>query len=198
VEGAAGTVEQAAQLCPLQSAGRGVRRDVAACDGLIAACDGLWRDVAACDGLIAACDGLWRDVAGCGGAGRAESPAVQTIYVVDDDPDQAALIAEALAAEGREVRSFSDPIRALASLSTERVHLLVADLSMPWIDGADVVSAAQLRNPALRAILTSGYARGEQLASQRHLPFVPKPIDLGELRRLVAIELEATAQTAPP
>src|SRR5262249_11393581 len=56
---------------------------------------------------------------------------VKTIFVLDDDPDQAELMAQAVGARGRRVRAFSDPIRALAALSTEGADLLIADLSMP-------------------------------------------------------------------
>ena len=107
---------------------------------------------------------------------------MRTIFVVDDDPDQAEVLAQALSGRGRRVRAFSDPIRALAS---ERADILIADLSMPWLDGAQVVSAARAHRPDLAIILISGYARGAQVAQDESLPFLAKPIDLEQLRGAV-------------
>src|SRR3954465_14312056 len=84
--------------------------------------------------------------------------AVKTLFVLDDDPEQAELMAQALTGRGRRVRAFSDPIRALAALTTDDADLLIADLSMPWIDGRDVVSSSRLRRPDLKIFMVSGYA----------------------------------------
>src|ERR1700753_1365998 len=70
-----------------------------------------------------------------------------TLFVLDDDPEQAELMAQALTGRGRRVRAFSDPIRALAALSLDGADLLIADLSMPWIDGKDVVASSRIRKP---------------------------------------------------
>ncbi len=110
---------------------------------------------------------------------------MKTIFVLDDDQDQAEMLAEALATESWRVRAFSDPIRALAALSSEGADLLIADLSMPWIDGKDVVASAHLKRPDLRVFLVSGYARGAEIASQEGVPFFAKPVNLKALRAAV-------------
>lgn len=115
---------------------------------------------------------------------------MKTIFVLDDDPDQAETMAQALAGRGRRVRAFSDPIRALAALSSEGADLLIADLSMPWIDGKDVVASAHLRRPDLPVFLVSGYARGAEIAAEEGVPFFAKPIDLDALRTAVDRALE--------
>src|SRR6188474_2445583 len=96
----------------------------------------------------------------------AQGGSVKTIFVVDDDPDQAEVLAQALSARGRRVRAFSDPIRALAALTSEGADLLIADLSMPWIDGKDVVASAHLRRPDLPIFLVSAYPRGAEIAAE--------------------------------
>jgi DNA-binding NtrC family response regulator len=115
---------------------------------------------------------------------------VKTIFVLDDDPEQAELMAQALTARGRRVRAFSDPIRALAALSLDGADLLIADLSMPWIDGKDVVTSAQLRKPDLLIFMVSGYPRGAEIAGEAGVPFFPKPIDLAAFRAAVDEALE--------
>jgi two-component system, NtrC family, C4-dicarboxylate transport response regulator DctD len=119
---------------------------------------------------------------------------VRTIFVLDDDPDQAELMAQALAARGRRVRAFSDPIRALAALTAEGADLLIADLSMPWIDGKDVVASAHLRRPELKVFLVSGYPRGAEIAADQGVPFFGKPVDLKVLRDAVDRSLEESAR----
>lgn len=118
---------------------------------------------------------------------------MRTIFVLDDDPDQAELLAQALAGRGRRVRAFSDPIRALAALSVDGADLLLADLSMPWIDGKDVVASAHLRRPDLPIFLVSGYARGADIAAAEGLQFFAKPVDLDALRNAVDTVLQERA-----
>lgn len=109
--------------------------------------------------------------------------AMKTIFVVDDDQDQAELLAQALSTETCRVRAFSDPIRALAALNADGTDLLVADLSMPWIDGSAVVASARVKRPQLKVILISGLDRGAEVARQQNVPFFAKPVDLGALRK---------------
>jgi DNA-binding NtrC family response regulator len=111
---------------------------------------------------------------------------MKVIFVLDDDQDQAELLAQALACREWRVRAFSDPIRALAAIAAEGADLLVADLSMPWIDGGDVVAGARLRRPTLKVILVSGYPRGAEIAERYHAPFFAKPVDLDRLRNIAA------------
>jgi CheY-like chemotaxis protein len=121
---------------------------------------------------------------------------VKTLFVLDDDPEQAELMAQALTARGRRVRAFSDPIRALAALGSDNPDLLIADLSMPWIDGRDVVASSRLRRPELKIFMVSGYARGADIAAEEGVPFFPKPIDLNALRAAVDAALDTDGQAA--
>jgi DNA-binding NtrC family response regulator len=110
---------------------------------------------------------------------------MKTVFVVDDDPDQAEIMVQALAHKGRNVRAFSDPIRALTALATEAADLLIADLSMPWIDGKDVIRSARARHPNLVIFLVSGYSRGVEIAQEAGIRFFQKPVDWEALRDAV-------------
>ena len=114
-----------------------------------------------------------------------------TIFVVDDDYEQAELLADALASRYPKIRAFSDPIQALLALKTTAADLLIADLSMPWIDGEEVVANALAHQPGLKVILVSGFSRGAGIAKRLNIPFFHKPIDLDDLRALIA-------ETLPP
>jgi DNA-binding NtrC family response regulator len=116
---------------------------------------------------------------------------MKTIFVLDDDQDQAELLAEALSSKSHRVRAFSDPIRALAVLNAEGTDLLVADLSMPWLDGGDLVASARIKHPDLKVILVSGVPTGAEIARRYGVPFFSKPIDLIALRIAVDAALGA-------
>ena len=108
---------------------------------------------------------------------------MKTIFVLDDDPDQAELMAQALSGRGRRVRAFSDPIRALAALAADGADLLIADLSMPWIDGKDVVASARLRRPELAGVPRLRAIRAAPRSPpSAGVPFFAKPMDLEQLR----------------
>ncbi len=123
--------------------------------------------------------------------------ALPDIFVVDDDNEQAELLAQAIASRAWRVRVFSDPIRALAALNSDGADLLIADLSMPWIDGGDVVASARLRRPRLKVILVSGYDRGEAIARRYGVPFFTKPIDLDALRKTINQLLSGEDRATP-
>jgi len=107
---------------------------------------------------------------------------VRSVFVLDDDQEQAELLASALRASTTiVVRTFTDPIRALAALNEEGTDLLVADIAMPWMDGVDVVSSARVKRPDLKVILVSGAEHGAEIARRNGLPFLAKPIDVDAL-----------------
>src|SRR2546421_3511182 len=99
-------------------------------------------------------------------------------------------MAQALTGRGRRVRAFSDPIRALAALTLDGADLLIADLSMPWIDGKDVVASARLRQPEIVIFLVSGYPRGAEIATEVGVRFFSKPLDLAQFRLAVDAALD--------
>ncbi len=110
---------------------------------------------------------------------------MKTIFVLDDDQDQAQLLAQALSTRTHRVRSFSDPIRALAALNADGTDLLIADLSMPWLDGGNVIASARVKHPDLKVILVSGVPEALEIATKLGAVFFAKPVDLTALRAAV-------------
>ena len=81
------------------------------------------------------------------------------LAVADDDPFVRALLAEQLRAADYDVTACPDAAMALALLDVgERFDLLIADLSMPGMDGIALINEARLRRPGMPAILLTGYA----------------------------------------
>lgn len=110
---------------------------------------------------------------------------MKNVVVLDDDPDQVALLVHALGGQQCQVRGFSDPFRALSAIVRGPADVLVADLSLSWIGGEDVIQRARKQQPKIQVILVSGHSRGAEVAKAAGVPFFMKPVDLTVLRKAV-------------
>jgi signal transduction histidine kinase/ActR/RegA family two-component response regulator len=114
----------------------------------------------------------------------------RAILVVDDEPDLAEVVAEALEHDGHRVEVASNGADALRRLEQKAFDLVVSDTKMPVMDGMELFREIERRFPALRRRII--FITGDVLDrdKQRFLeetgaPFLTKPFDLGALRRLV-------------
>jgi len=108
------------------------------------------------------------------------------ILVAEDDPDVRRLVAIALMAEGHEVSTAEDGLRAMHALSESSPDLLVLDVMMPNMDGYDVLE--QMAEQGLRGqvrvmMLTArsserDWARGFEMGCDAYMT---KPFDIEEL-----------------
>ena len=81
------------------------------------------------------------------------------ILVVDDDPDVRWVTAETLRGVGHEVTEARNGGAALTILERgDPCDLLVMDLAMPGLSGAETVRLARHRRPDLTALFCTGYA----------------------------------------
>ncbi len=79
------------------------------------------------------------------------------VLVVDDQTDMAGVIAEALVDHGYTAFTASSGSEALDVLRNERVDAVVTDLSMPHVDGLDVLRASRRLDPSRPVILMTGF-----------------------------------------
>ncbi len=112
------------------------------------------------------------------------------VLLVEDEDLVRVLARSILAAEGHAVREASDGREALAVAGAveEPFDLLVTDVIMPGMGGADLARALTEKDPALKVIFISGYA-GEALGKQGELSegvhLVRKPFSRGDLLRMI-------------
>ena len=103
--------------------------------------------------------------------------------------------------QGYQVRSFSDPLAALAALKRgpEDFDLVIADRIMPGLYGVELLERIKAANPAIRTILCSGHAEenGEDPSPAIELS-LSKPIAAAALGRAVAELLAFDAAGARP
>jgi len=112
--------------------------------------------------------------------------AVQTILLVDDDPGVRYALTEVLRDRGYRVIAVDSGPRALAAL--EGVDVVVTDLSMPGMDGLELVSQISARVPALPVILLTAHGSDSlvRIASSRGACCcLSKPFDIDEIARAV-------------
>jgi signal transduction histidine kinase len=112
------------------------------------------------------------------------------VLIVDDEPEVAELIARHL--EPLEVRAMiaTSGEQAMQQLRTQRIDAITLDITMPGMDGFEVVRRIRA-DPELRAIpilFVSEFAGRRELAGEWA---VGKPIDADELRDVLAAAIRA-------
>jgi DNA-binding NtrC family response regulator len=113
-----------------------------------------------------------------------------TALVVEDNEQVRGLEALTLRIAGLNVIEVDNPAQALELLErpARKIDLLVTDVIMPQISGAELAHAAVRFQPGIRVIFASGY--GNQVLSGAKLPecahaFLEKPFGAGALINLV-------------
>ena len=131
------------------------------------------------------------------GTRLATAMAVATILLVDDDPGVRYALTEVLRDRGYRVIAVDSGPQALAAL--DGVDVVVTDLSMPGMDGLELVSQISARAPALPVILLTAHGSDSlvRIASSRGAcRCMSKPFDIDEIAR--AIEDARTLRRLAP
>src|SRR5690606_166086 len=125
------------------------------------------------------------------------SGAIRRVLVVDDNPDAADTLAEALRTCGYEVAVSHDGPAALALARSFAPEAAVLDIGLPVMDGYELGRRLRELQPAVRLIALSGYGqdgdrqRSEAAGFSVHLV---KPVDLPAL--VASIERGARSDAA--
>lgn len=121
-----------------------------------------------------------------GGAGSM----AKKILIMDDDPNIADLLTEALAEEGYETYMTTQSLRFYDALREHQPDLILLDLMMPYLDGRDELKLMAMgvdhRIPVIVVTAFLGAANEEQefrAAGVVHIVY--KPFDLDKLLELV-------------
>jgi FixJ family two-component response regulator len=86
----------------------------------------------------------------------AESPAPQTICLVDDDTSVLKAVGRLLTSAGCAVQAFSEAAPFLAYISANRVDLVVLDIWMKQMTGLEVLAHLCSLSPRTRIIIMTG------------------------------------------
>jgi CheY-like chemotaxis protein len=112
-----------------------------------------------------------------------------SVLVVDDDDDVRAVAAMLVNELGYPVLQANRAVKALEMLrSSIPIGLLLTDLAMPDLSGADLAHLAKRIRPDMKVLYTSAYFRGDthDNPALRYGPLLEKPWVLRDLRAVVS------------
>lgn len=118
------------------------------------------------------------------------------VLVVDDDADVNALIVEMLRDEGFAAHGLTQARAAVAVLNgASPPGFIIADLTMPDVDGVDLVGRAA-RQGIQGVLITAADPRHLALGSAAQV--MRKPFEVDELIRVVSLHRPATGTLPAP
>ncbi len=125
-------------------------------------------------------------------------PAARSILLVDDDPMLLDLGRRLLEKMGHAVVVAPSAQHALDVLEAHAaaVSLMITDLTMPGMNGLELMEAVAARYPTMPMVAVSGYSvnPGARAAIEaRRVPFVSKPFTSGQLADAMALALARAA-----
>jgi CheY-like chemotaxis protein len=128
----------------------------------------------------------------------------ETILLVEDDEAVRDAVMHELVVLGYQVIEASNGPEALCVVAAQpgrRIDLLLTDVVMPVMDGCALAARLRERQPGLKVLFSSGYARDTAL---RHSPrrgsdgFLPKPYDAAALAHTICDVLGESPPAATP
>lgn len=107
------------------------------------------------------------------------------ILLVDDEPDVRGSLAVMLRTLGRDVHAVGSPDEALQWLRASAPSLVLTDLEMPGMTGAQLAEAVHERHPAVAVVLMTGWATGGDELPPHVAAILPKPLRMTQLRQVL-------------
>ena len=124
------------------------------------------------------------------------------ILVVDDDRETCRFMHELLREPEREIEMAESPQDALAWLEAGRFDLVVSDIHLnAELSGIDLLRAFKARDPEVEVVLVSAFGTLEtalEAVKAGAFDYVSKPVDIGQVREVVARALARRARAAEP
>jgi len=111
------------------------------------------------------------------------------VLVVDDDTRERADLAEMVSALGFQVITAGDGREALTKMAATPVTVILTDLVMPLMNGAELLRELNARGDRTPAVMLTGFGTLDQAISMVHhlkaFWYLEKPVQLGVLRTLL-------------
>lgn len=132
-------------------------------------------------------------------SGVQAAPTGRRVLVVDDSELACSLVQDGLTNHGYEVAAFNDPFLALEQLDVVKPDLVLTDLDMPGIDGAElcrrIKSGPRRELPVLILTANDGDAQRVGLLKAGADDYVHKGASMEELAARIESVLRRTSQT---
>jgi two-component system, response regulator PdtaR len=108
--------------------------------------------------------------------------------IVDDNQAFADNLGEIVRDRGGEVAVAENGDEALLLVEKSRFDVVVTDMRMPFMNGAELVHRVRRVDPGLAAIVVTAYVRDSEIEAARQeglLAALPKPVPVGRLLELL-------------
>lgn len=101
----------------------------------------------------------------------------ESVLIVDDEPGVVRVMRNALVRAGYKVRDFTDTDEAINFFENHEVSLLITDVVMPKLSGADLVRRLRKQNTTLPVLFVSGFTNDEldEWQQDEYTSFLAKP-----------------------
>ena len=110
------------------------------------------------------------------------------ILVVDDEKDVRDTLSEMIQSLGSEVAVAENGVKALDRVKTERIDLIVTDLSMPEMSGLDLIVEAKRVSPNIPIAVISAYGNVENTTyalTRGAFSFIAKPFKMSQIKDMI-------------
>jgi two-component system, OmpR family, response regulator CpxR len=110
------------------------------------------------------------------------------ILIVDDEPQVAEVLAKSLSRQGHRttvVHSGEDALKVIATTAPDALFL---DVSMPGINGLEVLAEVRRTKPQLAVVVITGHATPDEVEQVKKLgavDVIPKPAALTHYHRAI-------------
>jgi two-component system response regulator YesN len=119
-----------------------------------------------------------------------EDNAAEGVLVVDDEPLVLKYTTSVISGLGyKQVLKASNAQEARAIMRTEKLALVICDVSLPDGDGRQIISEALEENPDAAGVLITGYATGDlKLPAELrdHVQLLEKPFTADDISHILA------------
>jgi two-component system response regulator AtoC len=127
------------------------------------------------------------------------------VLIVDDEPNMRRVLATLLEREPCDVLQAADGLEALRVMDENVVHVIVADLRMPNLDGMELLKRVTARDPDLPYVLLTAHGTVDTAVEAMKLgafDFITKPFEKDEMLAVVRkalrnVRLDAAALHPP-
>jgi DNA-binding NtrC family response regulator len=110
------------------------------------------------------------------------------ILIVDDEPEVAEVLAKSLDRQGHKTSTVNSGAEALKRIEDSAVDAMFLDVSMPGMNGLEVLAEVKRRRPALAVVVITGHATPDELDEVRRLgavDVIAKPAALTHYHRAI-------------
>lgn len=110
------------------------------------------------------------------------------ILIVDDEADVRQTLLEMVESLGHPVTTAENGLEALDRIKTERVDLIITDLSMPRMNGLELIVASKRISPNIPIAVISAYGNVENTTyalTRGAFSFIAKPFHMAEIKELI-------------